>query len=1129
MMLRLKTLGYGAAVSILAAAIAPAAQAQQTTSDITGDVTAEGRPVANATVVVVDTRTSQVRTLTTNAQGGFRARTLPVGGPYTVTVTAPNLQGQTVEDIFLNVSGTRSLDFDLLSQAAGARTLDTVVVTGQQVNLSQLAIGPGSAFGQAELTTLPSISRDLRDTIRLDPRVVIDGTNDDNISCLGGNNRGNAFTIDGVRNSDSFGLNASGFPARNSSPIPFDAIQETSVEFAPFDVTYGNFTGCAINVVTKAGTNDFSGSAFFVYSNDGLFGDSIDGETIGETDFENLNWGATLSGPIIKDRLFFSVAYEQFDDSDFVEQGPAELGFLDSGDVPPLADIEAVESILINEFGFEPGGIVSTVGEENTRVLVRADAIISDQHRLEFTYTFLDEVFEEPDDLGFNDFTFASNFELSGTRQNSYSLRLFSNWTDNFSTEVRYSRNDIEDIQDPLGGGEAQDETPIPRFLVNTPGGEILNGPGFFRSSNELNQTIDQVRLKADYLLGDHKFTAGYELDRLQVFNLFVPNAVGTFEFDSIDDLANRQASEIEANGSFSGDINDAAAEFTRLINTFYIQDEWQVTSDLKVSAGLRYDFFTTNDAPTESEAFVARYGFSNTSSFSGLDAFQPRIGFTYDVPYNAFGETTITGGVGVFTGGDPTVFFSNAFTNFGGGIGEGSVPGAGCTDADLIVAGATGTFGGIPQCVIDQQQAEAALGAGRIDAIDPDLDIPPVTRYNIGFSHLTDFGGAAGGIFDDWTFRFDAIHSETTDALDFVDLTLTQVGVAPDGRPIFNAVDPLLPGCDAVFQGPREGFFGPSEQLAEGGACDAGGDDQDILLTNADGPSGDATTISFQLSRAWDYTTPFVNNDGSFSLNFGYAWSDVENVNNNTSSTATSNFEEVATATLNGSSLANSPLFNRHNVTLSARLEQDFFRDLTTAVTLFYNGRSGNFRSFTFSSPDGGNVNAFDFGDTDDEDRNLLFLPLLDDPRVVFVDAVNGDGEVLQTAAEAEAGFNAVITELGLDGLRCQVVNRNIENNPFFNDLDIRFEQELYTPFEDHFFLFFVDVENFLNLIDDGANVFEEFDTGSCGVECVPLIEVGLTEDGSQFQFSNFDFDGFDTNIDSSIWSVQFGIRYQF
>ena len=155
------------------------------------------------------------------------------------------------------------------------------MVTGARAQVTQVAVGPGTAFDTETLEAFPSITRDVRDIIRIDPRVSLDRANEvDRISCLGGNDRSNTFTVDGIVQADVFGLNGTPFAARNSLPLPFDVIEQTSVEFAPFDVEYSEFTGCLVNVVTKSGENKFHGSAFYTYFDEGLFADEIDGRPL---------------------------------------------------------------------------------------------------------------------------------------------------------------------------------------------------------------------------------------------------------------------------------------------------------------------------------------------------------------------------------------------------------------------------------------------------------------------------------------------------------------------------------------------------------------------------------------------------------------------------------------------------------------------------------------------------------------------------------------------------------------------------------------------------------------------------------------------------------------------------------
>ncbi len=1117
----MKSLSAGAAAIALTTAFATVVttpvMAQQTTSEIRGVVTDDaGAPVSGATVTITDTRTGSSRTTSTGADGGFSARNLVVGGPYSVGVTAGGFRAERIDGVTASLSGSTQLSFDLERSVAGASG-DEIVVTATRSNTANVAIGPSATFGLETIEALPSISRDIRDIIRIDPRLTVTG-GDDSVSCLGGNNRFNSFTIDGVQSNDAFGLNASGLPARANFPIPFDSIRETSVEFSPFDVEYGQFTGCNINIVTKGGTNEFHGAAFAVFNSRSLTGSTIEGDMVlGDDPFKDFNWGASIGGPIIKDRLFLFAAYEEIDDGGtIVNVGPEDLPFASPVTGFTSTDAAQISSILQSSYGFDTGGIATVIPETSRRILGRLDWLITDDHRLELTYSRERELEVEADDLGFgNDFAFFGNFENSGSSNERYSARLFSQWSDNFSTEVRISRTDNEDIQNPVGGGEAQDAMPIPRILVTHNGNDILAGPGQFRSANSLITQTDQLKLKADLVSGDHTFTGGYELNQLDVFNLFVVNATGTFEFDSIADLQAGLASEITANGSFSGDINDAAAQFTRNVHSIYLQDEWKPNDVFTATLGLRYDFYASGDNPTESAAFVSRYGFTNSTGFNNLEIFMPRLGLTYDAGDTLWGETQFRAGAGVFSGGDPTVWFSNAYTNFGSAVGFGASFLGGCGAADLMVLSG-GSFTGIPACITTEQQTQAAAGQGRTDAIDPNFNIPSVIRGSIGFTHFTNFTGG-NGFFDGWTVNVDAILTERRNAPDFVDLTLTPTGVtAPDGRPLFNAVDPLLAGCTATFAGPRNGFTGGD--LSQGGLCDAGGDDQDILLTNVEGDNGGSFSLSAQFAKTFDYD--MFGRPASTSVNLGYAFTQAKDVNPSTSSTATSNFEEVAVAVINRPALAPSQFVNRHVVSLAATFRQEFIQDLPTAFSFFVSAREG--RPFTYAYDN--NTPTTLFGDSDNEERNLFYVP-----------TGAGDPNVDLSGLADQAAFFAFLDSSGLSQYAGQIVPRGAFRDPWFVDMDFRFSQDLPMPIEGLRSIFFVDIENLPNMFSDGTNILRTHDRGDVG-EAVPVLDAACSDAAcTQYVYTNFPTSeisgtgGFDRITGASLWAVQFGLRFEF
>ena len=1108
----------GASSIAMALAMSTTAHAQQITSSVRGVVTTPGgAPAAGERVTITDTRTGASRTVTTSSNGGFSARGLTVGGPYTVGVVSDQFQNTAITDIFLGLSGSTDLNFTLQERQGST---DEIIVSATRTNAVELAVGPSSSFDLATIEALPSVSRQIRDIIRIDPRVNIGrgaGGRGFQVNCLGGNSRGNAFTIDGIRSGDSFGLNSSGTSARNTFPVPFDAVAATAVEFSPIDVQYGQFTGCAINTTTKSGTNEIHGSAFGLYTGGSLTGNTIKGNSTPRP-FDNFNWGAEIGGPIIKDKLFFYGAYEETDAAGIQNLGigPAftnQINGFTQGEADRAA--AAIQSI----FGRSVGEQVTTLPRTSRRFFGRMDWNINDDHRLEGTYAKLDELSLTNDDLGSGRgrFTFGENFYNVGSDTTSYSLRLFSNWTDNFSTEVRASRINVGDIQDPNGGGEQQSANPIPRVAVGPFGNEFFgqnfaSGPGIFRSANQLDTRVDQLKLAGTYVMNDHTITAGYELDKLDVFNLFVINATGTLFFDDVAALEAGTPRLIRQNGSFTGDINDAAAAFSRNNHTLYIQDEWQINQDLQLVAGLRYDFFKSGDTPELNTVFQSRYGFANSQAFDGFSIFQPRIGLTWDLPTSKYGETTLTAGYGRFTGGDPTVFFSNAFQNFGGTIALGDAGDSigtndTCTSADLAGAIVNGQFVGLPSCLATEQQARTAVFDADVAATDPNFTPPSVDRFSLGLSHFVE--GTGSSFLDGWNANVDFIYSRNRNATDFVDLGIARNGTAPDGRPIYANIDPLLAGCGATLSADLRTYTNTSA------ACFAGADvGQSIILTNAVNGGGEAISISAQFMKQFE-----LGSSTTMDLRLGYAYSDAEVGNAGNSSTAGSNFEEVTTSDFNNVPVADSFFNNKHNFVVGTTFRGEVWEGLESTFGIFGRVRTGRPLGFVFDA----RTSRDAFGDSDDEARSLLYIPTgPNDPLVTF-------GPNFPT----NDFFNFVEAN-DLSQYAGSIVPRGAATQPTTADIDLRFTQEVSTPIEGHKLEFSVNFENFLNFIDSDWGV-QRFVSTSNTAEGVDVV--GATIVNGQYQYNTFVGNGlmppspvnvFNDSGDT-LWRVQIGAKYKF
>ena len=352
---------------LLFLALPVATLAQETTGSVQGSVHApDGGPAVGEVVTVTDTRTGTVRTSRTNDNGAFAVRALIVGGPYTIRVDSETYRGTVVTDVFTKLSGASVFDITLEEQGAIEEVL---VVASSTVAVADLAIGPSSSFSFEEISAMPTISRNVRDIVRLDPRVNVGraaGGNGFGISCLGGSVKTNSFTIDGVRSADGFGLNASGNSARATFAVPFDTVRSAAVEFSPIDVQYGQFTGCNINVVTKSGSNEFFGSAFYLYNDESLTGTKLEGDIIRTEPFESTNWAVDVSGPIIKDKLFFTLAYEETDDVNVQNTGPIGGGFANE-DWLTVDDANRIGDILRSQYDRDPGDIVRTLPRTSER------------------------------------------------------------------------------------------------------------------------------------------------------------------------------------------------------------------------------------------------------------------------------------------------------------------------------------------------------------------------------------------------------------------------------------------------------------------------------------------------------------------------------------------------------------------------------------------------------------------------------------------------------------------------------------------------------------------------------------------------------------------------------------------
>jgi hypothetical protein len=1069
---------FATTATVAGLAVSMTAQAQETTTQMSGVVLGEaGQPVAGATVTVTHVPSGTSRTVTSNAEGRYSVTGLRPGGPYTVTVSGDGVKAEKFENVATTLGVPTIVDFG----AAGAETLAEITVSGTRV----ADVGVAAKFDADQIANAPTISRDLKDIVRFEPSVNLDQGNFNAISIAGQNTRFNSLTVDGVKQNDDFGLNNSGY-ATNRSPVSLDAVEQVSVLTAPWDVQYSGFQGGVINVVTKSGTNDWSGSAFYYYGDDSLAGDKSRDRDIALT-YEEKTYGATFGGPILQDKLFFFVSYEKFERTAPVEVGPSGSSF--PSQVPEItqANYDAVRSVSQSVYGFDPQTFPSSIPEESEKILANVDWNINDSHRVRLSF----QRTEDFDTTGFTtsttggDLASPSNWYERSYKLDQYVVQAFSNWTDALSTEFKLAKKKVDNGQEPLGGlgiGLARVDVNGPGTSATTRGGTVFVGPDVSRHANELSNDQDQAKFRAQYLLGNHTLSGGIEYEKLDVFNVFVQRARGEYYFDTLADFQNRRASRISYQNAVTNDADDAAAIFAYSNTALYLQDRFQMADSLVLTYGVRHERFDSSDTPRYNQGFAGRYGFANTETLDGRTLTLPRFGFEWTVS----DRTIVNGGIGLYGGGTPNVWVSNNYSNEG--VITASVdcrrsqttPNAACP-ADVLASLNNVALTDLPQAYRDQLARQA--GTGSVNAIDPGFKIPSSWRYQLGVEHDFDFGALG----DRYRFAADATYSDVKNAVLWKDLRLVQIGTLQDGRP-------------------RYGYRPTDPSSAAGRGIST----NDLLLTNTS--KGSALVLSAELSKAWDTRV------GLFDVSIGYAFMDSEDVTSATSSTALSNWDNVALADTNNPGLATSNYEIRHRFPMRLSWRKELFGDNESAVNLFVERRAGRPFSYTFAqastsdaTPD---FNTFGDPRQQSRQRQLFYVP-------------TGPGDVLLGGGLTWDTLNDYIVANGLDKYRGQITPRNGFRSPWVTTADLQIRQELPSFREGHKIVLQLDILNVANLINKDWGRFEQ--VGFPYV--VPVLAASLDPATGKYVYSGTPrAKSYSINpVENSVWRMQLGIRYQF
>ena len=1051
-----------------------------TTSSISGKVVDKsGESLPQASVLAIHTPTGTKYGISTDFDGFYRISNMRVGGPYSITVSYVGFKSFEKSNIFLTLGQTQKINVVLQESAS---QLDEIVITAPSDGIIDgNKTGSETTINLRQINSTPAASRSIADFVRLTPQTQISEGNDGfSISIGGQNNRYNAIYIDGAVNNDVFGLAGSGTNGGQTgiSPFSVDAIEQFQVNIAPFDVKISGFTGGAISAITRSGTNNIEASVYSFLRNESLAGRTpVDLNTDTREkldDFSALTYGVRVGGPIIEDKLFFFVNYERQND-----EIPAPFDLASYGGNSNAADIDRLRNHVLNTFNYDIGRFDNALSSlEGQKFTTRLDYNLNQQHKFTGRYSLVTGDNLEARTSDFNDLGFSNGAELFKTTTNSLSLE-WNYQGDKTSNSLLVGYTSVRDDRDPAGD-------PFPSVQIGD-GFNVFRSDGItfgaepFSTANLLNTDILTITNNFQVYSGKHTFTFGTHNEFASIKNLFFAFNFGQYRYDSIDDFINNtnlrdfdRGYSLLAPGV--GDTSSGAAEFNTMQLGFYVQDDYEVTDNFKLSAGLRFDVpvweggLANDDFNTRAIAGLEAEGkdLQGARVGKGVDTqihFSPRLGFNWNV--NGESKTQIRGGIGVFTSRLPFVW-----------------PGATYNNNGVTGGFFSGTNGITFNPDINNQPVGAVPGTGEtggnVDLFAPDFKLPQIAKYNLIWDQKLENG---------FSFTVDATYQNTINQVFYENLNVRgPVGNlnGADNRPFYNRRNPI----DRTY-------------------------DRIILASNTS--QGESWNTTFTLRK--NYRSEFINVFSTASYSYG----DATSIFDGTSSQNSSQWRNIITRDgKNSPRLSTSDFAQGHRALANASIDFKWNDVLKTTIGLFYDGFQGQPFSYIY---DGTLLN-------DDSRDNALFFVPESASDVNLVPITDRNGVVTSTVAEQEAALDAFIDGNDyLSSRRGQYAERNADRARWSHIVDLRVVQDikLKSGKNNHTLQLTADVFNFTNLLNKNWGVRYFADDIS-----VLQVENGGGTADPEFVFDPNDVSRTDNLIDdlgiqSSRWQAQLGIRYTF
>ncbi|WP_460566976.1 TonB-dependent receptor [Flaviaesturariibacter terrae] len=1100
----------------------PVLFAQVTTSSLTGVIrdAGGGATLSGATITATHTPSGTRYSTSSQNSGQFRIDNMRSGGPYLVVVTYVGYEPQRFDDINLQLAEATVLNASLSKTNT---TLEQVVVTGAGRSriLNASRSGAVTNIGRTEIQRMPSITRSINDLTRVTPQA--NGT-----SIGGGNYRSNFITVDGSDFNNQFGIGTN-LPA-NGSPISLDALGEVSVNVTPFDIRQSGFTGASVNAVTRSGTNNFEGSVYRYWRTERQQGNKAGSVTFSPVPFTFDQFGARFGGPIVPNKLFFFLSYEQDNQPKNVQSRLAATSNAPFGSAPNIArptrdDLDSFSSYLFNKYGYVTGPYDNYSTQiERKKFLARLDWNINRNNRFNVRYNQVEGGEPNPPSTSRSPLSGFAGGTRTDINAMWYKNSNYFQGANFYSLAAELNSNLGNRMTNTLRGTYTYQNDSRTTTSTDFPFVDILKDPGnqpetpyvSFGYEPFSKGNLRQVKTYSfvdnfTWNINRHNLLLGVQYDNSTTVNGFQRFATSYYTFASWNDFVTGQRPVGFAQTyTLNKDFSQVFPTFKFEQYSAYVQDEVTVTPRFRLTLGLRADLPTyPNVKEIQTHPLVDSLRFNGEEINTGnlpksRVMMSPRIGFNWDVRGDR--SFQVRGGTGIFTGRIPFVWIVSQSGDAGllqitEAYSGASVP-ANVTSFNPDPAAYRPTVAPVPGTSIPTT----------VTAMSRDFKFPQTWKSTLGFDRR--LGGG-------FVLSVEGIFNKDLNTVVFRNPNLVapkalNVAGYPDSRPIYEAavrdrfLYTLTPGGNPTPSNPR-----PNYPIPNGVAVTNQQAFNPIVIDNGSKGYSAYFTINLQkqFSNNWyatiAYTKAWGANqfDGSGDQPLS-AWQATPNVYG----------PNDARLDYNGNILPD-------RLIASVSYKKEYLKHLGTTVSLFYEGAIGGRYSYVYSG---------DFNRDGISGNDLIYIPK--DATEIDFASTTINGVTYTAAQQSDLFFKYVDQDPYLRKHKGQYAERNGAKLPWRNQFDMKILQDVFVNVgkRRNTIQLSVDIFNFANLLNSNWGIIR---TQNSLQPLIPTNQNSLVAGGTTRPTFRLAIDrnaplteSFrDITTITSTYYMQFGIRYIF